>query len=246
MSKVSFENYGRLAREVKDSTLASQRYPVQNEAIKRIVPDIVAKLTIGSKDRLLEIGCGVCVLLVPLSALVVEAVGVDHPDCVLRVRQGSPPVNLELVAGNFFDLKVEDICRHGRFNKILCYSVLHYLSDEDEVFRFIEKAVSLLAPGGRALFGDIPNVSRKERFLRSEEGARFEREWRRQVQDAAPNGSSNLVLDSDSALVKFDDALVLEVCRRLRDQGFEAYILPQSPDLPFGNTREDILIVKLR
>ena len=118
MSKVSFENYGRLAREVKDSTLASQRYPVQNEAIRRIVPDIVAKLTIGSKDRLLEIGCGVCVLLVPLSALVVEAVGVDHPDCVLRVRQGSPPVNLELVAGNFFDLKVGDISRHGRFDKI--------------------------------------------------------------------------------------------------------------------------------
>src|SRR5262249_16034137 len=43
---------------------------------------------------------------------------------------------------------------------------------------------------------------------------------------------------------KIDDAVVLAVLARARAAGFDAYLLPQSPDLPMANRREDILITR--
>ena len=59
------------------------------------------------------------------------------------------------------------------FQAIICYSVLHYIAAESSVELFIEAVCELLAPGGIALIGDIPNVSKRNRFFSSEEGIRF-------------------------------------------------------------------------
>lgn len=50
-------------------------------------------------------------------------------------------------------------------------------------------------------------------------------------------------MESDSQLITFDDALALDLMAFIRGKGFEAFLLPQSIDLPFGATREDILVV---
>ena len=39
-----------------------------------------------------------------------------------------------------------------------------------------------------------------------------------------------------------DDVLVLEIVAFIRGKGFEAFLLPQPIDLPFGGSREDILV----
>ncbi len=41
---------------------------------------------------------------------------------------------------------------------------------------------------------------------------------------------------------KLDDAVVLGILARCRAAGFDAYVVPQAPDLPMANRREDILI----
>ena len=41
-----------------------------------------------------------------------------------------------------------------------------------------------------------------------------------------------------------DDSVVMSVLMRCRNQGFDAYILPQSQSLPMANRREDILVVR--
>ena len=43
---------------------------------------------------------------------------------------------------------------------------------------------------------------------------------------------------------KIDDSLVFAILNRYRNAGFETYLLEQPTDLPMGNRREDILIVK--
>jgi hypothetical protein len=42
----------------------------------------------------------------------------------------------------------------------------------------------------------------------------------------------------------FDDKTVLELAGRFRSEGFHAYMLPQPADLPFGRTREDMLVIR--
>jgi hypothetical protein len=41
-----------------------------------------------------------------------------------------------------------------------------------------------------------------------------------------------------------DDAVVFALLQRARAQGFDAYVVPQTPDLPMANRREDILITR--
>ena len=45
-----------------------------------------------------------------------------------------------------------------------------YVCVNDSIFNFLDKAVSLLALGGRLLIGDIPNRSKRRRFCASAEG----------------------------------------------------------------------------
>ena len=43
---------------------------------------------------------------------------------------------------------------------------------------------------------------------------------------------------------QIDDGVVLGLVTRARNFGFDAYVVPQAPDLPMANRREDILIVR--
>jgi cyclopropane fatty-acyl-phospholipid synthase-like methyltransferase len=240
LSEISFENYGRLARELNDTTEISGRYVNQSMSQRKILPDLVSKLQISPPDKLLEIGCNVGNLLIPLSFLVDSVTGIDHASCLQRLTQRFHGENVRLVPGNFLEVTVEE-----NFSKVLCYSVLHYLSSKDEVLHFIAKSLDLLAIGGKALFGDIPNQSKKERFLQSESGKELDRKWRDELRTNPRSNAADLDLQVDTNLVQFNDDLMFEICRKCKAEGFEACILPQPSDLPFGNTREDILVTRL-
>ena len=119
---------------------------------------------------------------------------------------------------------------------VLVYSVLHYIVAEGALWPFLERALALLTSGGRMLLGDIPNVSKRARFFTSEAGIAFHRAF--MGDDSLPDVRPN------NEAAKIEDALVLEVVRRVRARGFDAYIVPQAADLPMANRREDILIVR--
>ena len=51
---------------------------------------------------------------------------------------------------------------------------------------------------------------------------------------------------ADAAAVgTLDDKSILGLLERYRQRGHHAYAVPQRSDLPFGHTREDILVEKL-
>jgi hypothetical protein len=125
----------------------------------------------------------------------------------------------------------------GTFDVILTYSVLHYVLVDAGFFRFLDAALSLLAPGGAFLVGDIPNISKRKRFFASGTGVRFHQEFMKTTE--APEVRFNQI-EYD----QIDDAVVMAMVQRARAQGFDAYVLPQSADLPMANRREDILITR--
>lgn len=238
MGKVSFENFGIRAENLDDHTLVAGRCLSQRESEKRILPDILRKLDIQPGDDCLDIGCGTGNLLIPLSFLAGTVTGIDHPQCIEKLRQRfADRGNIRLLAGNFLESTIPE-----RFSKVVAYSVLHYLKNRQEVFDFMVKAVELAAPGGKILLGDIPNESRKVRFLQTQQGQAFDAEWRRQEKIMVQGKSVAIELAHDADLVRFDDELILAMIRSAREQGCHAYVLPQPTDLPFGHSREDILI----
>jgi hypothetical protein len=126
---------------------------------------------------------------------------------------------------------------HERINVILCYSVLQYVVVDADVFDFLDLSMSLLAAGGAMLIGDIPNESMRERFLKSEAGIAF----RRQFSSAGAPQAGDM---DRTGRRKIDDGLVLALLARARAAGAHAYVVEQAPGLPMANRREDILIRK--
>lgn len=125
----------------------------------------------------------------------------------------------------------------GRVHAILVYSVLQYVFAEGNVFDFLDRSLELLAPGGAMLLGDIPNVSKRKRFFSSAAGAACHRQFT--GRDEAPT-----VLFNRIEAAKIDDAVVVALLLRCRAAGYDAYLVPQAPDLPMANRREDMLIIR--
>ena len=125
----------------------------------------------------------------------------------------------------------------GKIDAILTYSVLQYVFAEGNVYEFLDKSLALLAPLGRVLIGDIPNISMRKRFFASDTGKQHHREFTGKDED--PVVAFNTVEHEN-----IDDSVVLALAARARASGFHAFIVPQSPDLPMANRREDLLIIK--
>jgi cyclopropane fatty-acyl-phospholipid synthase-like methyltransferase len=202
-----------------------------------IFRDIAAKLRLGERRDLvvLDIGPGCSELPRMISSCCSEQghrlLLVDSEEMLSHLPD-EPHVTK--FAGHYPD--VAGLAeRAGRVDAVLAYSVLHYVFPEGDVWRFLDRSLQLLAPGGRLLIGDIPNVSKRRRFFSSAAGIAHHKAYT--GEDAPPLVEWNAVEPG-----RIDDAVIAGLLARARAAGFDAYVVPQADDLPMANRREDILI----
>lgn len=244
-----YELYGKLSREVNDTTLATCRSNLQKISQQYIVPDIITKLDLTSEDTVLEIGCGLGTILLPLSLVIREIHGIDHPDIVHKLKDRIFSNNCSVHQGNWLS---DDFKLPKTITKILIYSVIHYIDTQENVFKFIDKALEILPPAGKMLLGDLPNSDKRERFACTEFGKQFNQQWTKQREiylDSEEQARDNILVKCNVGkmaedVVKINDEFIALLTKRYRKMGHEVYLLPQKSYLPFGYTREDLLIVK--
>ncbi|MEP5072325.1 MAG: hypothetical protein ABJQ96_16720, partial [Crocinitomicaceae bacterium] len=148
-------------------------------------------------------------------------------------------VNIDKRAGYFPNDFEEFINKHTNFwDVIIVYSVFHYVLIEGDIYKFIESALTMLRSGGTLMIGDIPNLSKRNRFFQSDQGLKYHQEYSKDKSKPEMKGMS--LQDR-----RFDDGLVFSILMRYRNLGYETYLLPQSEKLSMSNRREDILIKKL-
>lgn len=123
----------------------------------------------------------------------------------------------------------------SKVDVLLMYSVFQSVFIEGNVFDFLDRSLELLAEGGEMLIGDIPNISKRRRFFSSPNGIRFHQKFMNT--QALPE-----VYFNSLERHQIDDSVILAVLSRARNQGFDAYVLPQQQNLPMANRREDLLI----
>lgn len=237
MPLTALEAYAALARSGVDATRQAGRYGVQSAAEALIPGDIAPKLALEPHHRLLEIGCGPGRLIAALAPLVGSATGLDHADVIATA--GPMPANVRLIAGGFPETDVGE-----GWDRILVYSVLHCMPDQYAAMHLAFDAARLLAPGGRLLIGDLPNRDRAARFRDSDAGRAFEADWAARRAAAGPEPEAVAVLAQADQIGGFSDAQLTGLLMAFRSDGFDAFLLPQDPDLPFGRTREDIIVVR--
>ena len=159
-----------LVRDVHDAVAgasnlaeASVRPPgTTDRELAAMERDVLAKLKLQPAMSVLEIGCGIGLLGVPIAGRVTRYVGVDFAPRAVevanqRLREASKLAEralvrtLDLLSAD--DGEIESLGRHDR---VLMYGVFHYARSEDEALQFLRSTLDLLAPGGRALIGNIP------------------------------------------------------------------------------------------
>ena len=236
MTRSNFDVYGAIAQGDIDPTLQKGRYLLQQEAERLNVPDVIAKLAPRPGDTLLDIGCGMGTVLLPLSAMVADAVGVDHPAVTAKLRAAHPGGRFRLIGGSIFDVDPG-----GPFTLVVAYNVLQTMFDFSGAIAFVDRALDCLALEGRMLLADIPNVDRKARFQKSQRGQKFERAWAERARHA-PGAVTSPLSGVARAPLTWTDEHLLNLIRHIRSRGFHASLATQPQGLPFGNSREDILV----
>ena len=235
-----FEYYKKQATTAQLSdTERVGRYAKQQDDEKHIFEDIVQKLPALTRDNstIIDIGCGCSD---PVKKLIANAeqyqqqlVLVDSEEMLARLPnlKNITKAPCQFPEPNFIETY------QGKADAVIVYSVFHCVYLQNDFITFADSLVKLIASGGSLLLADIPNSTRKKRFLSSEQGQRFHQQW--SGDKSLPNVDWNQ-FESGS----LDDSLVLMLMARYRQMGFETYLLPQKPNLPFSNTREDLLVTR--
>lgn len=225
------------ATVLNSSLNISGRFSFQREAMKRVVPDIINKLELKPTDSLLDVGCNCGDITVPLSFLCDEVVGIDGEGCLERLKKRIEDIeNITTLSGNFLDVTIEK-----KFDCVLIYSVLMYCSSFEEIKKIVIKGANALKTGGRMLVGDIVNQNKKERFEASSIGQRVNEEYRINVSQGTEEDIISHTGEGDG--YRLNDKMIMELICFIREEGYEVYLLPQDENLPFGYTREDILVI---
>lgn len=241
-SKLTFDQFRELAKQNNLSGYEKIGFPECYRKDKEafIYQDLITKLTALTQGGsvILDVGSGCSelphMLIKNAKAHNQQLITVDSEEMLAHLPDEP---QLEKIAAYYprCDALFEKYTK--RVDAIIIYSVLHYIFVEGNIWEFLDKSLSLLAPGGQMLIGDIPNISKRKRFFASEAGVKFHQEFT--GTNEVPRVEFNCIEEN-----QLDDSVILSLVMRARSQGFDAYILPQPCSLPMANRREDILIVR--
>jgi cyclopropane fatty-acyl-phospholipid synthase-like methyltransferase len=228
---ITFEQFRELAR--RDGLDPNERIddPLDTRAgkIDAITADIRAKLPrLDDRARLVvDIGPGCGAMPAALAAHCERHEHllwlVDSPEMLAHTADMP---HITKVPGKFPE--VFDRLRPlvGGVDAVLAYSMLHYVFEHDNVWEFLDRALALLAPGGRLLLGDVPSRSKRKRMA------------------TARHGQSSPPLEARAGEVwpgGLTDGVLFGLMAFATESGFDAYLLPQPPELPMAERRIDLL-----
>lgn len=205
-----------------------------------ILKDIDSKIgLINSHDEILDIGPGCSKLTLDYIAKASKSkasLTLVDSDEMLSLLPDLP--NVRKVPGFYpSDEVMACLGKLDKFDKIICYSVLHYIFIEANIWNFLDLTLDLLKPGGKFLLADIPNFSMRNRFFASDEGKEF---YKRFINSKKKFNLSEAKIDSN----QIDDGILIGMILHARNRGFHGYIIPQDSSLPMSNRREDLLFIK--
>lgn len=135
-AKAAQTHFDRWARAYGRSRLLRS---LQRRALAELEPE--------RSDRVLDVACGTGELLAAIAPEVERTVGVDLSPGMLEIARARHP-EIEFRVGPSDELPFAS----GEFTAVVCTTALHHFPDPQ---RSIDEMARVLAPGGRAVIGDM-------------------------------------------------------------------------------------------
>jgi SAM-dependent methyltransferase len=135
--------------------------PIRPEEMKDWVERTVERILALSPRRVVELGCGMGLLLFRIAPRVDAYWGVDFSAEALA-HVGEHAARLGLANVELLQQGADDFTRLRQadppFDTLVINSVLQYFPDMDYLLRVLENAQEILVPGGRIFLGDIRSL----------------------------------------------------------------------------------------
>lgn len=138
---------------------------------RRLGRFLADEMEMKASDRVLDAGCSVGIYHAPLAARARSLTGVDaSPTSIARARRRNSGLrNAEYRVGNLLALEPKDFPH--KFDKILCYSVVHFLGDIREFESLLKGFIGLLEDGhGIVFLGEVRERELYEAFKNRRSG----------------------------------------------------------------------------
>ncbi|PCE21526.1 non-ribosomal peptide synthetase, partial [Burkholderia ubonensis] len=161
--------------------------PIPRDEMRMWRDEMLARIRERPTRRVLEIGCGSGMLLLPLAASCERYVGLDFSAQAIA-RLGSVVERRGLRTVTLVEREAAALDGLDRdFDTIVVNSVAQYFPDAAYALRVIERALDHLAPGGRLIVGDLRSLPLLRQFhatklLRRPDSARDRATLRAQLQ----------------------------------------------------------------
>jgi len=142
--------------EYYDNPLLKMAYyiggqPVPDDVMACTIDDVWKKLRAGASDELLDVGGGVGLFSQAYTPRIKRAVTTDISFSMIR---GGLKIN---PAGEYIVCDAALLpFASSTFDRLLCYSVFHYLRDLDHAACVVREFVRVVKCGGAILIGDVP------------------------------------------------------------------------------------------
>lgn len=220
---------------------------LQFNVYKRVFNDISKKISIVSGDVVLDLGAGCGELTKFMADKCNHIVLADGaPNAIEYAKK-------KLKDYNNISYEIADITKlplpfvNGQFNKIICYSVVHYVEGLENFYNLLADLLRIIKPRGSILIGDIPLSDKYARNL--EERKKYP------IKNYLLNQKYYLKKSIIDFLRKMKKADTSQVCGTSytkeaienilrRFNNIEFNFLEQDKKLPLADSREDLLITK--
>ncbi len=193
--------------------------PTMDEVLPELVDWIQDKLQLVPTDALCDVGMGNGYLLSHFEA-VHSLSGVDFSEPMIEVANNT--LKGDFRVGFAHDLPFED----ATFDKVLAYSIMHYLDNQETAKRVIREMIRVAKSEGIIMIGDVLDNIQEQRIKSNSN---------KTIESALPSihrYSSWLFID-------------LENVKNIAiEEGCSCEIYEQPPWMPFSDYRKDVVICK--
>ena len=252
MSSIGYNTMGNIEffNELAEKKIFSnaRMFSFDRNVYKRTFADIARKVNFLKSDVVLDLGGGCGQIADFIAARCKQVVLADAAASSLRVARQLMEKRYNVIYKQLdltqFPFSLED----NYFDKIICYSVVHYLRDHAEFQKLVAEMIRITKNGGKILIADIPLSDKASRYLAERKKDKLRnffsniRYYLRKFATGIQYKLSGVDTGQVSGLA-YTKPLVEELTSALG--GIKFTFLEQDRSLPFANSREDLLIKKI-